>query len=221
MSSGYQLPPKLLEQVRNDFGKNPAAWPEELRDIVNPSIEARDIAPPLSGTIKQFINTDYHYHWAGPDRGGTNEEHSRVESLLASGWTFATTDDVSMAAEDTVRGRSKEKKSKDGKGWTDEIRSGDRRLMKCPMAMWRASRKAQNIAALQLAYGRPYDASGRPMTAANLIPGFPSGELDGSQIDETRNSSIVSNPAEDLAEVLKGGSPKGNSAVSKIGSRGE
>jgi hypothetical protein len=219
MSTAYNLPKKLLEQVRNDFGKNPALWPEELRDLINPTIEARSIAPPESGKVEKFINTDYHYYWA-KDICGQTPNHERVAALRWAGWDYASTDDVQMCSEDTVVGRSKDKKSKDGKGWSDEIRSGDRRLMKIPMRRWKESRKAQNIAALQLAYPQPYGENGNPMTAENLIPGLHSGELDANAIEHARSSSIVSNPGEDLAEVLKGGEPKGNAAISKIGSRG-
>jgi hypothetical protein len=204
----FNLPAKIREQLVADFGKNTNAWPEELRDLINPSVEARSIAPPESGKVEKFLNTDYHYHWA-KDICGQNPWHERVEGLRWAGWSYATTDDVQMCSEDAVQGRSKDRKSKDGKGFSDEIRSGDRRLMKCPMSIWRASRKAQNIAAFQLAYPQPfaevaYDRegvgdrsvapsfTGKPMSS-NLIPGVNTEMMNEEQISDARSKAKPGN----------------------------
>ena len=188
MSASYTLPKALQRQLIEDHGRDPNAWPEELRDLIDSSISARSISPPISGKVEKILNTDFHYHWA-EDRNGQTPFHDRVEGLKYAGWQFATTDDVQMCTEDTVVGRDKQRKSKDGKGFSDEIRSGDRRLMKIPMRMWRESRKAQNIAAYQLAYPQPFGLDGKPMTAQNLIPGFRTEQLDGEQITNERRKA--------------------------------
>jgi hypothetical protein len=152
------VPSKLREQLIEDHGKNPNAWPEELRDLIDPSISVESVSPPMSGKIEKFIDTTYHYHWAGPDRDGQSPTHERVESLRYAGWEFATSRDVQMCSKNCLVGA-------DDTGFTEEIRSGDRRLMKLPMAKWRSLRKAQNMAAIQMAYPQQ-NAEGHPMTSA-------------------------------------------------------
>lgn len=185
MSTAYNLPKALQRELIETHGKDVNSWPEELRDLLDSSITARSISPPISGKVSEILNTDYHYHWA-EDRNGQTPFHDRVEGLKYAGWEPATTDDVRMATEDTVVGRDKNKKSKDGKGFSNEIRSGDRLLMKIPMRMWRESRKAQNLAAYQLAYPQPFGMDGKPMSAQNLIPGMKSAELDPEAITSER-----------------------------------
>jgi hypothetical protein len=192
MSTGYQLPKALQRELIETHGKNLDAWPEELRDLLDSSITARSISPPISGRVSEILNTDYHYHWA-EDRNGATPFHDRVEGLKYAGWDFATTDDVRMATEDTVMGRDEKRKSKDGKGFSNEIRSGDRRLMKIPMRKWRESRKAQNLAAFQLAYPQPFGMDGKPMSAQNLIPGMKSEELDPAAITSERRRATPEN----------------------------
>jgi hypothetical protein len=192
MSTGYNLPKALQRELIETHGKNLDSWPEELRDLMDSSITARNISPPISGKVETILNTDYHYHWA-EDRNGQTPMHDRVESLKWAGWEFATTDDVKMATEDTVVGRDSKKTSKDGKGFSNEIRSGDRRLMKLPMRKWRESRKAQNIAAYQLAYPQPFGMDGKPMSAQNLIPGMRSEELDPAAITSERRRATPAN----------------------------
>jgi hypothetical protein len=192
MSTGYNLPKALQRELIETHGKNIEAWPEELRDLMDSSITARNISPPISGKVEAILNSDYHYHWA-EDRNGATPFHERVEGLKWAGWQFATTDDVRMASEDTVMGRDSKKQSKDGKGFSDEIRSGDRRLMKLPMRKWRESRKAQNIAAYQLAYPQPFGMDGKPMSAQNLIPGMRTEELDPAAITSERRRANSGN----------------------------
>jgi hypothetical protein len=193
MSATFPIPKKLMQQLLEEHGRNPQEWNQELQDLINPTIEARDIAPPLSGRIEKILNTDYHYHWAF-DRCGSTPDHDRVESLRYAGWEFASTDDVRMCAESTVIGRKQGRPSKDGKGFSEEIRSGDRRLMKLAMGKWRSLRKAQNIAAYQMAYPQPFDAKGKAMTAENLIPGMPTRMLEPKEITEAHEQALRQNP---------------------------
>src|SRR5580698_5579010 len=88
---------------------------EELQDLLNPSISARQLSPPLSGQIKKRLNRECEYYWAR-DRNGQDPDHSRVEQLRYTGFEYASTKDVEMCSEDTLKGR-------DEKGFTDEIRS--------------------------------------------------------------------------------------------------
>lgn len=192
MSTPYILPKQLQRQILEDYGKDPNAWPEELRDLIDASITARSISPPISGKVQEILNTDYHYHWA-EDRNGQTPFHDRVEGLRYAGWDYATTDDVKMATDDTVVGRDEKRKSKDGKGFSNEIRSGDRRLMKIPMRKWRESRKAQNIAAYQLAYPQPFTMDGKPLMGQNLIPGFHSEMMDPAAITSERRRANPGN----------------------------
>lgn len=185
MPDGYEIPRALQQQLIEDHGKDINSWPEELRDLIDSSITARSVSPPISGKVEKILNTDYHYHWA-EDRCGATPFHERVEGLRYAGWEPATTDDVCMASEDTVRGRDENRKSKDGKGFSSEIRSGDRLLMKIPMRRWRESRKAQLIAGYQLAYPQPFGQDGKPMSSQSLIPGLRSEMMDPETVTSER-----------------------------------
>ena len=203
MGTNYILPKVLQRDLVETHGRDISTWPEELRDLVDSSITARSISPPISGKVEKILNTDYHYHWA-EDRNGQNPFHERVEGLKWAGWEPANTDDVQMATEDTVIGRDKNRKSKDGKGFSSEIRSGDRLLVKIPMRKWREARKAQNIAAYQLAYPQPFTVDGKPLGAmgTSLIPGFRSEMMDDAAITNERrranpgNSVVAQNAQE-------------------------
>ena len=192
MSTQFPIPRKLMQQLLEEHGKNPQEWNQELQDLINPTIEARDISAPMSGRIDKIINTDYHYHWAF-DRCGASPDHDRVESLRYAGWEFASTDDVMMCAESTIVGRSNNKKSRDGKGFSEEIRSGDRRLMKLAIGKWRSLRKAQNLAAYQMAYPQPFDMKGKAMSAEDLIPGMKTRMLDAAEISEAHTQAVRQN----------------------------
>jgi hypothetical protein len=183
---------ELMKHLIEENGPDQSKWTQELRDLVDPSIEAVSISPPISGKVDKFLNTDYHYHWAY-DLCGQTPNHDRVESMRWAGWEFATTDDVRMCSESSVVGRKKERKSKDGLGWSDEIRSGDRRLMKLPMHLWRSTHKAQIMKAYQYVRPQAFGGDGKPMSAANLIPGLKSEMMDPSQIEEARRSANASN----------------------------
>jgi hypothetical protein len=192
-----QISKTLMKHLVEEHGKNTSLWPQELQDLINPSIEARSVSPPISGKVEKFINTNYHYHWAF-DMCGQNPNHDRVESMRFAGWEFATTDDVQMCSESAVVGRKGDRKSKDGKlGFSDEIRSGDRRMMKLPMELWRQTKKAQNMAAYQMAYPQPFSevtpGVGKPMTAESLVPGLKSEMMEPEEISETRRKATPAN----------------------------
>lgn len=184
------LPRKLLENIVDNNGNDTSKWNQELRDLFDTTIEPELVSAPISGKVDKFLNTDYHYYWAF-DRA---ERHERVEELRFAGWEFATTNDVKMCAESSVHGRRKDKTSKDGgEGFSDEIRSGDRRLMKLPMNIWRKHKKAQNLAAWQQTFPQAFGASGKPMEAATLIPGLKSELMDPAAIAEARRTATPSN----------------------------
>lgn len=184
------VPRKVLENVVENNGNDPSKWNQELQDLFDTTIEAELVSTPISGKVDKFLNTDFHYHWAF-DRA---DRHERVEELRFAGWDFATTNDVKMCAESSVHGRRKDKPSKDGgDGFSDEIRSGDRRLMKLPMTIWRKHKKAQNMAAWQQTVPQAFGASGKPMEAAQLIPGLNSQLMDPAAIAETRRTATPSN----------------------------
>ena len=184
---------QLLKHLIEENGPDQSKWSQGLRDLVDPSIEAVSISPPISGKVDEFLNTDYHYYWA-KDVCGQTPFHDRVESMRYAGWQFANTDDVRMCSESAIIGRKGEKKSKDGRnGFSDEIRSGDRRLMKLPMRLHRSSEKARNMKAYQYVHPQAFGNDGKPMSAANLIPGMKSHFMDGAQIDEARRNANASN----------------------------
>jgi len=184
------FPAKLRESIIENNGNDPSKWNQELRDLFDTSIEPELVSAPISGKVDKFLNPDYHYYWAF-DRA---ERHERVEELRFAGWEFATTNDVKMCAESSVHGRKKDKASKDGgEGFSDEIRSGDRRLMKIPMSIWRKNKKAQLMAAFQQSYPQAFGNTGQPMDAASLIPGFKTEMMDPAAIDETRRRANPGN----------------------------
>jgi hypothetical protein len=154
------VPQSFLKNLRDSETSINAS--EELQDLLNPSIVARQMSPPISGQIRKRLNRECEYFWAR-DRNGQDADHSRVEQLRADGWEYATTKDVQMATEDTVKGKDKD-------GFSNEISSGDRSLMKIPMMRWKEMRKAQNLQSIQQTYpqGR---GEGTPMGVGNTLPG--------------------------------------------------
>jgi len=189
----------LLKHLYQEHGSDTSKWPSALRDLIDPSIEARAIAPPISGKVDKFLNTDFYYYWAF-DRCGQEPSHDRVESMRYAGWQYATTDDVKMCSLDSAKGRNKDRKSKDGgEGWSDEIRSGDRRLMKIPMTLWRSIQKANLIAAYQLSYPQPFVGSGKPgdgrpvMTNEQFVPGVKTELMSEAQIADAQSRFTAAN----------------------------
>jgi hypothetical protein len=167
-----QIPSSVIKQIREDQPR-PELWNEELKDLLNPSIQARPLHIPLSGQIKKRLNGEYEYFWAF-DRVGQNPYHERVEQLRAVGFEYATTKDVQMFSEENIKGEN-------------EIRSGDRRLMRCPKMRWREIRKDQNLRALAMSNpSGKVEGDGRGvMSAANLVPGMPT-YLSEENVDQIR-----------------------------------
>jgi len=155
---------------------------DELKDLLNPSISARQMSPPISGTIKKRLNREYEYFWAR-DLNGQDADHSRVEQLRGDGWEYATTKDVQMATEDTVKGR-------DIEGFSNEIRSGDRRLMKIPMMRWREMRKAQNLEAIAQTHPAGRGGEGSPMGVGNTLPGVRT-YLSDETVEQIRGRAVT------------------------------
>jgi hypothetical protein len=155
---------------------------DELKDLLNPSISARQMSPPISGTIKKRLNREYEYFWAR-DRNGQDANHERVEQLRGDGWEYATTKDVQMSTEDTVKGRDKE-------GFSNEIRSGDRRLMKIPIMRWREMRKAQLLEAIGQTHPVGRGGEGSPMGVGNTLPGVRT-YLSEETVEQIRGRAIT------------------------------
>lgn len=175
------LPSTFVKQIIGQDGIPQSQWNDELRDLMNPSIEARPLHIPESGRIKTVKNKEYHYFLAF-DRCGSDPRHERVESLRGAGWEYATTDDVEMHSAENVKQKN-------------EIRSGDRRLMKIPLLRWREIRKAQNMAAIEMI--NPRGRSGRnPMGLHNMTPGIPSTVVE--DFADLRSKAVESNAAEEL-----------------------
>jgi hypothetical protein len=205
----------VYERVREILGPDgiqPSAMNDELRDLINPSIEARPLHLPESTRVREFKNKEMHYHWAF-DRCGSNPKHDRVEKLRGAGWEFATTDDVEMFSADTVKGRNKN-------GFSNEIRIGDLRLMKVPELRWRQIRKAQNIAALDQI--NPRRANKGPMSLESMTPGMKHYHVD----EETIRAAAKNADTPETREALRraGKSPEevlaamalGNASVARV-----
>ena len=187
------VPLNVVKQIMGPDGIHPSQWSEELRDLFNPSISARPLHLPESGRIKTVKNKEYVYFLAF-DRNGSNARHERVEQLRAAGWEYATTDDVEMFSADNVKQKN-------------EIRSGDRRLMKIPMQRWREIRKSQNLAALDQI--NPRRANSGPMSVESMTPGMAHYMADDESV---RKGAVVSDPTEEL----RTGNITGNAAVARI-----
>lgn len=177
------FPKQVLQGLMEDHGKDTRTWPQELQDLLDPSIEAVQMSPPLSGQIDQRLNREYEYYWA-KDVCGATPDHSRIGAMKFDGWEQATTRDVKMKNEDTVKGRNKD-------GFSNEIRNGDLILMKIPVMRWRQMRKAQNMAAVQTAYPQPYGGNGQPMSLEQFTPGIKTKFIDEQEIDKIRHNAQV------------------------------
>lgn len=191
-----QVPPNVVKRILGpveDGGIPLSQRDGEVADLLNPSISARPLHIPESGRIKTVKNKEYHYYLAF-DRCGSNPNHDRVESLRGAGWEYATTDDVEMHSADNVKQKN-------------EIRSGDRRLMKIPVMRWREIRKAQNLAALSMT--NPRSNSG-PMGIGNMTPGIRT-EMVGID-SEMHKHAVVSDAAQELAT----GKREGNASVATV-----
>jgi hypothetical protein len=200
------IPPNVIKQLLGPDGIHPSQWNEELRDLLSPSISARPLHLPESGRIKTVKNKEYVYFLAF-DRNGSDPRHERVEQLRAAGWDYATTDDVEMYSADNVKQKN-------------EIRSGDRRLMKIPMQRWKEIRKAQNLAALEQINPRRPNAG--PMGIGNMTPGMKHylgddeairASANVSDTPESRDAAREKGVSE--AEIIAGMS-RGNASIARI-----
>jgi hypothetical protein len=188
------IPPNVIKQITGPDGIPESQRNEELRDLLSPSIEARPLHLPESGRIRTVHSKQYVYYLAF-DRCGTNPNHDRVEQLRGQGFEYATTDDVEMYSAADVKTKN-------------EIRSGDRRLMKCPVQRWKEIRKAQNLAALEMI--NPRRASRGPMGVATNTPGM------RTDIVDAENAGLPGAVISNAAEELRTGERKGNASVARI-----
>lgn len=159
-----QVPESVLKQVYENFGSNQANWPEDLKALLSPSIIARPLHMPSMMAIKLRKNTDYEY-FAARDKEGANPNHERVGQLRGMGFDYATTDDVEMENESSVKSKS-------------EIRSGDLVLMKVPRSIWYGIRKQQQLDAIRLT--KRADPARSVLMSTAHVPGVRS-ELAGEQ----------------------------------------
>lgn len=198
------IPKSAVQKLVEEHGPNPELWNEELQALVNPSIEAKPSHLPMSGNIKELKDTTLQPFWA-LDRCGANPDHDRVEQLRSDGWRFASTDDVVMMSEDAVKGRNKD-------GFSDEIRSGDRRLMVIPKRRWLEIRKAQLLQAMTLANPRGMANEDRSvMSTNNLIRGVRT-EVSDETVEAIRARAVITDASQELAT----GNLKGNASAVRV-----
>lgn len=192
--------------VQNFFEGNPsyrAGQNEETDALFNPSIEAKPLHVPMAMRIKESKNKDMSFYWAF-DRCGQTPYHTRVEQLRAVGFDYATTEDVVMAVDDTVKNRN-------AQSFSNEIRNGDNRLMKVKKQRWMEIRKSHQLQALMMANprGRVMGEDGTVMGVQGLIPGVRTTVTDQTE-GVLRAAVALSEPAKDLQNVMEGKRPLGN-----------
>jgi hypothetical protein len=192
--STASIPKSLLDQLR-ESNPNVQSWSEEARALLNPSIAARPMHLPQAGAIKRILNKEYKYKMAR-DLNGQNPNHDRVEQLKAEGWEMATTKDVEMASQATVKSEN-------------EIRNGDTVLMKIPMKRYLEIEKDRLERSISMAYGTREDG---PVMSNARVPGIRSTITGEDSIDEIRSKATVS----DASEELRTGEIRGNASVAKI-----
>jgi hypothetical protein len=197
-----ELPSSFIQQFREAAPSYRPGQNEETDALFNSSITAKPLHVPMAGQIQKRLNPEMEFFWAF-DRNGQNPYHERVERLRAVGFEFATTKDVQMAVEDTIQGR-------DDKGFSNEIRNGDRRLMKVPKRRWLEIRKSHQLQAIQMMNprGKAMGDDGTVMGVQQLIPGVRTTVTD-EPIEDIRARAVVSNAADDLRD----GQVRGNASV--------
>jgi hypothetical protein len=84
--------PESWERNLRETQPSRATWSEELKVLLDSSIEARPLQLPGVGQVN-IKNTEYAYYWARLKRGNTPDT-TRYMQLKAAGYTNATTDDV-------------------------------------------------------------------------------------------------------------------------------
>ena len=199
MQTDPSLSKSILKKIFED-NPRPEFWNEELKALVNPSIHARPLNVPLTGQIAKRLNNECEYYWAF-DRCGANPNHERVENLRFVGFDYATTKDVQMCSEDTVKAEN-------------EIRSGDRRLMKCSKQRWLEIRKDQVLRAIAMGspQGKAMGEDGTVMGVNNMLPGVNTRISSEVDVQEMHSRAAVSDAAQELAS----GQVRGNASVAKV-----
>lgn len=202
MSPEAQIPKKVLDRIAEDHGRDPRYYNDELAALLNPSIHAEPLHTPLSGQIKKRLNSEVEFFWAF-DRCGQNPNHERVEQLRGAGFEYATSDDVAMFSEAAYCGRNKD-------NFTNEIRSGDRRLMKVAKTRWLSIRKSQNLQAINMANprGKVSEDGRNLMSIASTMPGVQTSTVGDEGIDAIRAKAVLS----DASEEIRTGQFKGNAS---------
>jgi hypothetical protein len=177
--------PNVPKRILKDIAENApheSKWSDDLQILLNPSIEAKPAHMPLSGQIKLRKNKDFEYFWAF-DRNGNNPSHERVDGLRHIGFQYATTDDVEMMMPSTVLDKN-------------EIRNGDRRLMKVNRQRWAEIRKSQMMDAIRLTSPREHgfvDPNRAVMRTESLTPGIKTMLTDDAVVSDLKNRATPEN----------------------------
>ena len=193
--------------VRNFFESNPSYRPgvnEETDALFNPSIEAKPMHAPMAMRGKP-LRDGLHFHWAF-DRCGQNPNHTRVEQLRHEGWQYATTNDIDMFVKSVVMG-------KDEKGFSNEIRNGDNRLMMISKKRWLEIQKAYLTQAIMMTNprGKVMGEEGTVMGVSELLPGIKT--ITTEQPDGLLKAAVAfSNASEDIGRIRENKSPQGNAS---------
>jgi len=137
---------------------------DELKDLLNPSISARQMSPPISGTIKKRLNRECEYFWAR-DLNGQDADHSRVEMLRRRWLGIRHHEDV---ADGDGRYREGPRQKKDS---PTRFALATGRLMRFHDALARNAQGAEprSDSANPSAGGR--SGEGSPMGVGNTLPG--------------------------------------------------
>jgi hypothetical protein len=175
-----QVPKRIIKELA-ESSPHESKWSDDLKILLNPSVESKPLHLPMSGQIKLRKNKDFEYFWA-LDKGGDKPYHERVDQLRAVGFQYATTDDVEMMIQDTVKEKN-------------EIRNGDRRLMKVAKQRWAEIRKSQMMDAIRLTSPKEgwRDENRNVMRTENLTPGIRTMLTDDAVVADLKNKSNESN----------------------------
>ena len=202
------IPKSWLNQFLEEHPGYQQGHNEELDALLNPSITPKPLHIPMAGQYKKQLNLDIELYWAF-DRNGMNPYHLRVEQLKSAGFDYATTKDVEMAIEETVQGRNAE-------GFSNEIRNGDRRLMKCAKQRWLEIRKSHVFQSLLMTHPRHMKDrdSKSVMTTGQTASGISTRLMDMNDPEVSRLTakSVFSDAAQDMHEVSEGRVPFGNTS---------
>ena len=162
-----QVPKRVLREI-NENQPHREAWSEDLEILLDPKIQARPLALPGLGAIK-IRNTDMSYYYCRLSNG-SRPDTARYMQLRTMGFENATpwnekdkTGDVEVLV---------------GEANKDEIRSGDRILLKCPKMIFAAYKKQHMLDSLRSTAQRGVSKQGdgneegrRMMTSATNLTG--------------------------------------------------